>query len=916
MFTNRNKISNWLILIIFFSTFCVPNFVFSQTSNTLTLEKVIETRPFHLQIPTNLNLGDVESMAYVPEDGTIWVGDDGANCVHEIEIATGTRLSVISKKDLLENFSGVKDNKAEHGGSHLRELETSAYDRDNSILYIINTVNRPNKIPQPDIPAIYKFTRNNNGSFNYDSWHELSRDYGYGGMVVIDGVIHISNKRKVYSYDFATKTFSDNPLFELDTSSNRPISGMSYDGEYLWLTVYHTSNKLWKVKWEDKSVVTSYDMSETIADLRGVSVFGNQVILGEGYSPSSTPSKNNEIYVYNISDSFSKISSKIINVPNQYPTLIEAYEASIAGDTILVENGTYELPKLFKIDKPITIASKYIFTKNEADINNTIIKPTNDEMHEWFEVAATDSRVIGFKFIGNTHHTLNITAEYAYVTHCKFFGGNDQVSFSGGGGYVGYCYFENAGDDALDCDQSITWTIEHNTIVNAHQDGIEIRLHYKDAPLTTHHFNNNTVIAAGESGIQLIDYKGNSFREFYIHNNIFQNCEGAGVSCMYKEKDNTKEVYRGSLMEETAFVYNNTFVGCNYGLTISPGLLILNNIFVNIKTKAIERGIYVNDSNDKSIVDYSIFYNNKTNYDEGVILGENNLIDVNPMLNSQFGLKHESPCIDKGILNYKWKGKSINLAETKFVGEAIDLGALEFGESKSNIKNLPVINIGNDVVLLAPKNKTLLKGSVSGVETSKPLAYSWDKVTGPGEVKFSNQDKLETSASFSEEGIYKIMLIGSDAEHSVSDEVTIYFVNDFVDRTISVGAKKNALVEAEDYRYLVGSAKVISFHDGSGVISKDDKTYTQYEVSTTASGTFYLWVRIKGGNGKLVVSFNDLENEKEIEITNATDSFAWKKVEFSKIPEGIYPLRIRATEADIIWDKIFITSDITKSPNK
>ena len=91
----------------------------------------------------------------------------------------------------------------------------------------------------------------------------------------------------------------------------------------------------------------------------------------------------------------------------------------------------------------------------------------------------------------------------------------------------------------------------------------------------------NEVIGSGESGIQLIDYESDSYREFFIHNNLFKSCRGAGVSCMYKEKDNSSEVYRGSLMQEKAYVFNNTFVKCNYGLTISPGLVILNNIFVN-----------------------------------------------------------------------------------------------------------------------------------------------------------------------------------------------------------------------------------------------------------------------------------------------------------------------------------------------
>ena len=62
-------------------------------------------------------------------------------------------------------------------------------------------------------------------------------------------------------------------------------------------------------------------------------------------------------------------------------------------------------------------------------------------MIEWFELSAENARVDGIRFIGSEEHTLNITAPYASVTHCQFIGGKDQLSISGGGGYVANCYF-------------------------------------------------------------------------------------------------------------------------------------------------------------------------------------------------------------------------------------------------------------------------------------------------------------------------------------------------------------------------------------------------------------------------------------------------------------------------------------------
>ncbi len=489
------------------------------------------------------------------------------------------------------------------------------------------------------------------------------------------------------------------------------------------------------------------------------------------------------------------LHADIISVPETKSTLKGALEIAADGDTILLAPGTYTQPEHLRVNKAVLIASRFILTKDKADINATIINAGLDDMGEWFELSAENSSVIGIRFVGNEEHTLHITAPYASVTHCQFIGGKDQLSVTGGGGYIAYCYFENAGDDGIDCDNSTSWIIEYNLIVNSHQDGIEIRLHDKSAPLTTHIFRYNEVIGAGESGIQLIDYEGDSYREFLIHNNLFKSCKGAGVSCMYQEKDNTSEVYRGSLMQEKAYVFNNTFSKCNYGLTISPGLVVLNNIFVNNLTKGIERGIYVNDGNDRSIVDYSLFYNNPMHYDPDIKIGTHILKDKDPLLNENLELREGSPCINAGIDQYGWEGINFKVPSSDYIGSKPDLGAKQFNNTKWSARTLPVIDAGRDIVILAPENEVTLKGSLADISImqGKQLSLLWEKFSGPGEVIFANASSAVTTATFSKQGTYDLLIQGTNSGHQFSDKLRVWYVKDFKKQSAKVGISNESI---------------------------------------------------------------------------------------------------------------------------
>ena len=368
----------------------------------------------------------------------------------------------------------------------------------------------------------------------------------------------------------------------------------------------------------------------------------------------------------------------IVHVPRDHHILQDAIDAASAGDTILLAPGRYLIDNSLEVPKRLTIASNYINSGNDADIKKTIIKAAATARLQWFDLLAeaTGTRIVGLTIEGNQRHSLAIRNKHSEVSHCRFVRGDDQLSFEGGGGLITHCYFENAGDDAIDADFSVSWIVEYSTIQTPKDDGIEIRLHEKEGPLTTHVARYNS-FTGSTTGVQMIDYKGDSHRQIEISNNIIRNTKSTAVDCTVHTSNRN---VNGSSMLEEARIFNNTIDGCLNGITMAPNLVVLNNVFTNTRTQAIVSGTYLK-SRDNSIVDHCLFFKNQSNYDEGLNIGKN-LFTFDPRYvePASYRLSPESPAVDRGVASYRRGGVEVlKIPRARYSGKAPELGAIERG---------------------------------------------------------------------------------------------------------------------------------------------------------------------------------------------------------------------------------------------
>ncbi len=108
---------------------------------------------------------------------------------------------------------------------------------------------------------------------------------------------------------------------------------------------------------------------------------------------------------------------------------------------------------------------------------------------------------------------------------------------------------------------------------------------------------------------------------------------------------------------------------------------------------------------------------------------------------------------------------------------------------------IPVVDVLNDeLTITMPTNQVSLDATV---QDDGPLTIVWTKVSGPGSVSFGNTSAVDTTATFSQAGVYVLRLRATDSANvTTSDEITVT-VNSAVNP--GGGAVSNAEVTDIDF---------------------------------------------------------------------------------------------------------------------
>jgi len=86
----------------------------------------------------------------------------------------------------------------------------------------------------------------------------------------------------------------------------------------------------------------------------------------------------------------------------------------------------------------------------------------------------------------------------------------------------------------------------------------------------------------------------------------------------------------------------------------------------------------------------------------------------------------------------------------------------------------PSVDAGNDFSQKWAKNTWYpLNGTISDDGLPGPYTLSWSKVSGPGNVVFSNANSEDTTAKFGKRGTYVLQLTADDGELTADDTITV-----------------------------------------------------------------------------------------------------------------------------------------------
>ena len=384
------------------------------------------------------------------------------------------------------------------------------------------------------------------------------------------------------------------------------------------------------------------------------------------------------------------LASAFLEVPGTYATIQQAVDAASDGDVVLVAPGVYQESVLIE-GKAIVLASRYLTRGEPALIDQTVIDGGGGDRAIRIAGSAGPGTTIRGFTIRNADDGVSASSRFEF-THNRVTASGDGIDYeSGSGGLVRDCTFEDNGDDGIDLDDDVAVVIERSVIRNNGNDGIEVRLHDYTGPELAIVIRDNQISGNGGDGIQLIDDKAPSSRVFRFERNLIANNAQAAIGMMCCM--NTREDFQGASLTERIYLFHNTFVGNDHGVTGGDNAVALNNIFAHNARVALK------EMNGGSIAAYNLFFANGRDFVDSNADAATT-IAADPLLDADQRPLPRSPAIDAGTAFFEWNSEVVlNRAPRDYAGYAPDLGAFEAPPGRSPLSP-PSCGLGTELPLL------------------------------------------------------------------------------------------------------------------------------------------------------------------------------------------------------------------------
>lgn len=261
----------------------------------LQLARRIRTTPF---VHTNVSMKDSEGSAYVPRDRSLWLADDNGRRIYEVNPVTGALKRSIgrSRFESARRFGGGST----AGTGRTLDMESIAYDRDHDALYVFSGSCCSSSVK----PTVFRLKRNARGNLFVESFQPLpsSSNYTAAAWNAANGKIYVGHGPDLRTFNYVTDTVG--PTFRVPNLIG--ITGMSFtpDGANLFVTT--NTEKLRRVRWSTKRLVTGWTFDLTpfgIHDARAVEYLGGRFYVSDGDDtrPNADPRKY-AVYVFDVNE--------------------------------------------------------------------------------------------------------------------------------------------------------------------------------------------------------------------------------------------------------------------------------------------------------------------------------------------------------------------------------------------------------------------------------------------------------------------------------------------------------------------------------------------------------------------------------------------------------------------------------------